>query len=118
MNPTKIVQQAFDQSIDAISSAKTLDQRITSAADKMLSCFAGGGKIPRLHVYVPVDPALMVASLGEKADKAKIERDLADFVSRAATAGMEVEFSPEGYSRMAENFDFTTDLVCEVGLKW
>jgi D-sedoheptulose 7-phosphate isomerase len=45
MNPTKIVQQAFKESIDTISSAKSLDQTIASAAEKMLDCFAAGGKI-------------------------------------------------------------------------
>ena len=69
-------------------------------------------KRARLHVYVPVDPTLMAASLGEKADKKQIERDVSDFVRRAAATGLEVEFSPEGYSRMGENFDFTTDLIC------
>ena len=45
MNPTKIVQQAFKESIDTISSAKSLDQTIAKAAEKMLNCFAAGGKI-------------------------------------------------------------------------
>lgn len=65
-----------------------------------------------LHVYVPVDPVLMEASLGERAaDKAGIARDVHDFIKRAVDAGMEVEFSPEGYSRMASNFNFVTDLI-------
>ena len=34
-----------------------------------------------------------------------------DFVKKAVDAGLEVEFSPEGYSRMGENFDFVTDLI-------
>lgn len=45
MNPTKLVQQAFEASIDAILSAKSLDQKIVGAAEKMLNCFAAGGKI-------------------------------------------------------------------------
>jgi 2-isopropylmalate synthase len=65
----------------------------------------------RLHVYVPVAPALMAASLGEKANKEAILKDTANFVARAFAAGLEVEFSPEGYSRMGENFDFVTDLI-------
>lgn len=65
-----------------------------------------------LHTYVPVDPKLMPVSLGERAsDKKGIIRDLSNFVKKAASAGMEVEFSPEGYSRMGENFDFVTDLI-------
>ncbi len=66
----------------------------------------------RLHVYLPVDPRLMAASLREKADdKTGLVRDLFDFVKRASDAGCEVEFSPEGYSRMGENFSFVSDLI-------
>ncbi|MBC7999397.1 MAG: 2-isopropylmalate synthase [Leptolyngbya sp.] len=66
----------------------------------------------RLHTYVPVDPELMPASLGKNSeDKAKIVSDLYKCVAMAVDAGLEVQFSPEGYSRMRENFDFTTDLI-------
>ena len=65
----------------------------------------------RLHVYVPVDPHLMAASLGEKADFKKIITDTERFITKAVGAGLSVEFSPEGYSRMAEHFDFVTDLI-------
>jgi len=65
----------------------------------------------RLHTYVPVDPGLMKASLGDKADKKAIQEKVYAFVKRAFDAGLEVEFSPEGYSRCAENFDFVTDLI-------
>lgn len=67
----------------------------------------------RLHTYVPVDPELMRASLGDSAEnKYKIVEDVFDFVTMAVNAGLEVQFSPEGYSRMSENFDFTTELIC------
>lgn len=66
----------------------------------------------RLHVYLPVDPNLMAASLGERAaDKKGLVDEVARLCAKAYAAGMEVEFSPEGYSRMGENFDFTTDLI-------
>jgi len=69
-------------------------------------------KRARLHTYIPVDPGLMSASLGSRADqKGKIVEDLATYVARAVSAGVSVEFSPEGYSRMGENFDFVTDLI-------
>jgi 2-isopropylmalate synthase len=65
----------------------------------------------RLHTYVPVDPALMLASLGKKAgDKAHIVNDLFRLVQMAVNAGLEVQFAAEGYSRMAENFEFTSEL--------
>jgi 2-isopropylmalate synthase len=66
----------------------------------------------RLHTYVPVDPELLEASLGgHAADKSKIVDDVYRLVKMAHDAGLEVQFSPEGYSRMRENFDFTTDLI-------
>jgi 2-isopropylmalate synthase len=66
----------------------------------------------RVHTYVPVDPNLMHASLGKLADdKQQLIDDLYRLVKMAADAGFEVEFSPEGYSKMGENFDFVTDLI-------
>lgn len=66
----------------------------------------------RLHTYVPVDPELMTASLGSIADeKNKIADDVYRLIKMAVDAGLEVQFSPEGYSRMRENFDFTTKLI-------
>ncbi len=65
-----------------------------------------------LHVYLPVDPQLMPASLGDYAnDKPKILKDLNYLVKKSVDSGLKVEFSPEGYSRMAENFDFVTDTI-------
>jgi 2-isopropylmalate synthase len=65
----------------------------------------------RLHVYLPVAPALMAASLGDRAtEKEWLIKELFELCSLAHKAGCEVEFSPEGYSRQGDNFDFTTDL--------
>ncbi len=65
-----------------------------------------------LHVYLPVDPDLMPASLGEDAeDKPALVKKVYEYVKRAVDAGMQVEFSPEGYSRQRENFDFVTDTI-------
>ncbi len=65
-----------------------------------------------LHTYVPVAPSLMEASLGSRAvDRKGIAKDVFQFVKIASDAGLEVQFSPEGYSRMAENFDFVTELI-------
>lgn len=66
----------------------------------------------RMHTYVAVDPALMPVSLGQKAnDKSGIVADLYRLVKIACNEGLEVEFSPEGYSRMGDNFDFVTELI-------
>lgn len=66
----------------------------------------------RLHTYVPVDPNLMEASLGKLAEnKPKIVAELYRLITLAVKEGYEVEFSPEGYSRLQHNFDFVTDLI-------
>lgn len=69
-------------------------------------------KRARVHTYVPVDPALMAASLGDKAaDRDAIIRNVYDLIKMAVNAGCEAQFSPEGYSRMGANFDFVTELI-------
>lgn len=69
----------------------------------------------RLHFYLPVAPDLMDVSLGEKgADRDALLKDAARFTKMAIDAGLEVEFSPEGYSRMKHNFDFVTDIIRSV----
>lgn len=65
----------------------------------------------RLHVYVPVDPELMAASLSNGPSQEQIQKDLESSIQLATAEGLEVEFSPEGYSRMANNFDFVTELI-------
>lgn len=66
----------------------------------------------RVHVYVPVDPNLMQASLGPLAnDQPKIIEDLYRLTKMAVGEGFEVEFSPEGYSRMGHHFEFVADLI-------
>lgn len=84
-------------------------EQIDKTIEALLPAVAN--KKARLHTYVPVDPELMKISLGEKADYAKIVQDISDFVKRAVSAGLEVEFSPEGYSRMGTNFNFVTDCI-------
>jgi 2-isopropylmalate synthase len=69
-------------------------------------------KRARMHVYLPVDPELMQASLGSYAqDHDQIHKDLDKYIRMAIDAGCEVEFSPEGYSRMGDTFDFVTDVI-------
>ncbi len=69
-------------------------------------------KRARLHVYLPVDPELMHASLGTYAnDHKQIHKDLDRYIRMAIDAGCEVEFSPEGYSRMGNTFDFVTAVI-------
>jgi 2-isopropylmalate synthase len=66
----------------------------------------------RVHIYLPVAPALMEASLGARGERTEeLVREAYDLCLLACQAGFEVEFSPEGYSRIGENFDFTTDVI-------
>lgn len=66
----------------------------------------------RIHTYVPVDPNLMQASLGKLAQQPEaIIADVYRLIKVAVDAGFEVEFSPEGYSCIQNNFDFTTDVI-------
>lgn len=69
-------------------------------------------KRARLHTYMPVDPSLMPASLGSKsANHGELVQQVYKLIKIASDAGLEVQFSPEGYSRVGENFDFTTELI-------
>jgi 2-isopropylmalate synthase len=66
----------------------------------------------RVHTYLPVDPNLMQSSLGKLAnDRELIISQVYHLIHLATQSGFEVEFSPEGYSRMQDNFDFTTDVI-------
>lgn len=66
----------------------------------------------RIHIYVPVDPDLMLASLGSFAeDKVGIAETVYRLIKIMTDKGFEVEFSPEGYSRQRENFDFVTEVI-------
>ncbi len=66
----------------------------------------------RVHMYLPVAPGLMEASLGARAErKDDLVREAYELCMVASAAGYEVEFSPEGYSRVGENFDFCTDVI-------
>jgi len=70
------------------------------------------GRKARLHLYVPVDPSLMKASLGKySSDHSRIIQDAYSNIKRAHQIGLEVQFSLEGYSRQGKNFDFSTDLI-------
>lgn len=86
------------------------DEQIDITIEALLPATAK--KRARLHVYVPVDPELMEVSLGALAKKKDvIQKHVFEFSKRAVDAGLEVEFSPEGYSRQGKNFDFVTDLI-------
>ncbi len=86
------------------------DEQIDRTIESLMPAVAR--KKGLLHVYLPVDPELMEASLGARAnDKAGLVADVHAFVMRAAKAGLEVEFSPEGYSRQGKNFEFVTDVI-------
>lgn len=83
-------------------------------AEVTMKALAASNKIQkaRIHTYFPVDPNLLKASLaGKSLDPKDTIETLYKIVKLATSEGYEVEFSPEGYSRVGENFDFTTDLI-------
>ncbi len=65
----------------------------------------------RLHTYVPVDSQLMSALGDYGKNFSQIIKDVYNYIKIATQADVEVEFSPEGYSRMGEQFNFVTDLI-------
>lgn len=66
----------------------------------------------RVHIYLPVDPNLMEASLGlDKIDFKKLIELTYTQIKKVTDAGLQAEFSPEGYSRVSKNFDFCTELL-------
>ncbi len=62
------------------------------------------------HVYIPVDPRLLSASMGDIDTDSELQK-LEEHIKIAKRAGMTVQFSPEGYSRIGSNFDWCTDLI-------
>lgn len=80
--------------------------------DLTMDALAPSAKVnkARIHTYLPVDPNLMQASLGTNSPYHKLPGELARLVGIAVTAGYEVQFSPEGYSKLGDNFDFVSDL--------
>lgn len=62
------------------------------------------------HIYFPVDPTLRAASIWENVSNDDAIKDVARFTKMAKDAGMIVQFSPEGYSRVWDQFDFCTEL--------
>ncbi len=67
--------------------------------------------LARLHVYLAVAPELMPISLGDLSQHYnQMIAGLYKLTKLAVDSGCQVEFSPEGYSRMRANFDFTTEL--------
>ena len=65
----------------------------------------------RVHIYLPVDPNLAQLSLGHKNIKEQNIKNVYEFIKIAADKGYEVEFSPEGYSRIGDTFDYVTDII-------
>jgi 2-isopropylmalate synthase len=104
-------EAAFQENPPVIAALCQLrEEQFTSTIEALLPLIKRNKA--RLHTYVPVDPELMLASLGKKAsDKEQITSDVHRLICLAVGEGLEVQFSPEGYSRMRENFDFTTELI-------
>lgn len=101
-------QQADSPKVAALSQLR--EDQVKKTIQSLAPLIPTGRAI--LHVYLPVAPALMQASLGSYAqDKPQILKDIQSMIQLAVKAGLEVEFSPEAYSQMGENFDFTTAVI-------
>lgn len=70
-----------------------------------------------LHTYFPVDPNLLKASIWENINKDETLKQVNDFIKMAVESWMIVQFSPEWYSRVWENFDFCTELIISA-IEW
>lgn len=89
-----------------------LSQLRPDQVDRTMEALTPGKNRARVHIYLPVDPNLMMASLGERAkDKKGLINLLAAEIRKVASEGFEIEFSPEGYSRVGRNFSFCGDLI-------
>lgn len=107
-----IAERMNDKSSDMIVSGlcQLREEQCVKTMQALEPCLRRGKA--RVHTYVPVDPNLMQASLGSLANQPdKIIASLEKNIAMAVQAGYQVEFSPEGYSRMGNNFDFTTDCI-------
>lgn len=69
-----------------------------------------------LHTYFPVDPSLLKASVWD-VDKTQVIKQVYDFTKLSVESWMVVQFSPEWYSRVWDNFDFCTDLIISA-IEW
>lgn len=69
-----------------------------------------------LHTYFPVDPKLLAASVGG-INKDQIIKFVEEYTKMAVSAWLQVQFSPEGYSYVGDNFDFCTDLI-RAAVRW
>ena len=63
------------------------------------------------HIYFPVDPVLREASIGNKISNEEALSNVAKFTKMAKDSNMRIQFSPEWYSRVGDNFDFCTELL-------
>jgi 2-isopropylmalate synthase len=103
----EIVQRDYKPVVAALCQLR--EEQVIRTIDSLAPLIPFGRA--RVHTYLAVDPELMPLSLGSLAeDKNKIIADLFRLVKIAVDAGCQVQFSPEGYSRMRENFNFTTEL--------
>ncbi len=70
------------------------------------------------HIYFPVDPDLRKASIWEKISDKQALKDIARFSKLASDMWFIVQFSPEWYSKMWDNFDFCTEMLISAAENW
>ncbi|MBT5031172.1 MAG: SIS domain-containing protein [Proteobacteria bacterium] len=97
MKPTEIVQNAFEESIQALVAAKSLNQQIVDAAEKMLECFKRGGKI------------LICGNGGSAADAQHLSSELLNRYcdERRELPGIALAADGSTISSIANDYDFS-----------
>ena len=90
-----------------------LSQMVDFQVDACLQALASAIEVQKgfFHIYFPVDPKLRLASIWDKVSDSQAVEDVARFSKMAYDMWAIVQFSPEGYSRVWDNFDFCTDLL-------
>ena len=97
MKPTEIVQNAFEESIQALVAAKSLNQQIVDAAEKMLECFKRDGKI------------LICGNGGSAADAQHLSSELLNRYrdERRELPGITLAADGSTISSIANDYDFS-----------
>ena len=102
-----MAEQNSNMTIAGLCQLREAQIRITM--DALRPSLASGNA--RVHTYLPVDPQLAQASLGSKNNQEQNIKNVYDFIKIATDEGFEVEFSAEGYSKLADTFDYVTDVI-------
>ena len=97
-----------------------LTQMVDFQVDATLKSLEAVSKINKwfFHIYFPVDPNLREASIWKKISNEQALKDIAKFSKLASDMWLIVQFSPEGYSKVWNDFDFCTEAMITAAENW